>query len=136
MKGRKYKLPAHEVEQLLQLAVHSSSSGSMVRALLLLPGAAYLPGGGLQLVMEQCRRQGQQAGSTATNWLWPPQQQQAGAQSASCSRCQGDSQSICGSSSSRCWLRSSCKRYSLVRILTSMLVQCFRQLMQPSATLR
>jgi hypothetical protein len=41
-----------ELEELLQLAVRGNSSGSMVRALLLLPGAAALPGGGLQLVME------------------------------------------------------------------------------------
>jgi hypothetical protein len=82
MKGRKYKLPAGTVEQLLQLAVRGSSSGSMVRALLLLPGAGYLPGGGLQLVMEQCRSQGEQGGSMTTSWLWPPQQQQQGSRGA------------------------------------------------------
>jgi hypothetical protein len=69
---RKHQLPIGELEELLRSAARGSSS--MVQSVMLLPGATRLPGGGLQVVMEECRRQ--HVGSETASWLWPQQQQQ------------------------------------------------------------
>jgi hypothetical protein len=65
-----------DVKELLMAAARSNNRRT-VQSMLLLPGAQRLPGGGLQLVMEECRQQGQHSGSTAgLGWLWPQQQEQ------------------------------------------------------------
>jgi hypothetical protein len=73
------RVSQEDYEGLIKQAVRSNSS-SMVQCLMGLPPASNIQGGVLQLVMEECRRQGQQVGSIGrhvkTGWLWPLQQQQ------------------------------------------------------------